>query len=184
MKEVVPPKPNILIVRYKKPQKFCFFDKYYVAPHGYSLVTMAQGQDIKSLPRIGGKVSGSNAIYLLKMNFDISWGVINLTCMMENNVLSHEFGFSGIVSLEVDSPEEFYSKINVANTTKVLVEDFKKHWMRHWGDLLKRTFSNRTIGYREVPQVVESLKSSINAEMIDTYRVAVAQISIGNMSKV
>jgi len=184
MKKVAPPKSNILIMRYRKPRKISFFDKSYVAPHGYSLIAMTHGKDIRQLPHIGGKVSGSNAIYLVKMRFDITWGVGKLICEMENGNLSHEFGLNGVVGFEVKYPVEFFEKLNGITTNKILVDDFKNLWLKHWGSLLQQTFSNNSIGYRQASQVVTSLRDTIDAEMTISYSCAVVQLSTKDTNRV
>ena len=184
MKKVAPPKSNILVQLYRKPKWISFFDKYYIAPRGYSLVVVEQGETVRTLPRIGGKVNGSNALYLMKISFDMTWGVSNLTCVLENNVTVNEFGFNGSVSFEVKSAENFFDKLNVVNIRKMRIDDFKDYWLKHWGDLLKRTFSSNSISYRQAPQLIDALKYTIDKEIFATYGVNVLQVSISDTNRV
>jgi len=127
---------------------------------------------------MGGKITSSDFLYLIKMDFDITWGVGKLNCTMENDVQSFDFGLSGSASFEVNHPADFFIKMNVGNVQKIYVDDFKNIWLRIWSDLLKKTFYENKVAYNQVHNVVDTLKSTIDHELSENYSINVTKISI------
>ncbi|MCL2357505.1 MAG: hypothetical protein FWC70_10215 [Defluviitaleaceae bacterium] len=177
-----PPKPDILILRCKKPLLSRLFSVHFVPPPGYFLIIADDLKYMRHSPD-GGEVERKESVFLLKINFEISWAAWNLPCIRDEDVVPGKLGFNGIACFEVNphkvnAPEVFFRKIEPGKSRKIFVEQFKRIWSLHWDGLLKDAFFKEEINYRQITQVVESLKTVIDKKMQDIYGVTVTHISI------
>ena len=167
---------DIIALRYAK-RRLRIFSRRYAPPPGYLLIKIDAYGDITSSTH-SIKINSYDTLYLLKINFEIYWGVVKLPCIISESKLPDKFGIHGTADFIITIPEKFFASLDVGKTNKIYVNCFKSKWTQYWDSMIRIKLSEKDITKKQAPKAIQNMEDEINKETIDKFGVSVSKINI------
>ena len=154
-----PKKSDILALRCRK-----FLNSSFTSPPGYFLLVInSYGHRVEVSETGHDVVKRSDLLYLLKKNFEITWGTENnLPYFSDGRILPDKLlGVNGTASFEVSAPVDLFRRLEMYNFRKISINRFKNIWRPHWNNLLREAIMEKGVNYIDVPLLIPTLKHTI-----------------------